>query len=54
MNTCATCQKSIRVCEECGGLICSPDCIDRAEDGCLCDEPVPGAESPEEEETDEA
>lgn len=38
MTTCATCGKSIVLCEECGGLVCTPNCPDRLEDGCTCDE----------------
>ncbi len=52
MNTCQTCHRQIRVCEDCGGLICSADCPDRAEDGCLCDE-IAQAEAEEEENEEE-
>lgn len=38
MATCGSCHKEIRICDNCGGLICEEGCIDRAEDGCTCEE----------------
>lgn len=38
MSVCASCNKEIRVCEACGGLVCSDGCVDRADDGCTCEE----------------
>ena len=38
MPICGSCGKDIRVCDLCGGLICSDDCKDREEDGCMCEE----------------
>ncbi len=37
-KTCGACSVAIRTCDQCGGLICSPGCPDRAEDGCTCGE----------------
>jgi hypothetical protein len=36
MKSCGACGEPMRGCNECGGLLCSPGCADRAEDGCTC------------------
>ncbi|UPA22716.1 hypothetical protein K8942_00690 [Candidatus Peribacteria bacterium] len=35
-HTCGACGLAIETCPDCGGLICSDGCPDRAEDGCVC------------------
>ncbi len=51
MSVCGACHREIRICDTCGGLLCAPECIDRLEDGCTCEEEdVEGDEGESEEE----
>lgn len=36
VQTCGSCGLTIETCETCGGKYCSPSCVDRSEDGCVC------------------
>lgn len=51
-DTCGTCGKEIRTCEECGGLICVPGCKDRVEDGCTCEASENSTTTAEEDDTE--
>lgn len=49
ITTCGACHAEITQCLECGGKICTKDCPDRVQDGCICGENAVAAEEPPEE-----
>ena len=53
MPVCGSCKREIRVCDECGGLLCAPGCTDRLEDGCTCENDEEDDEDELEDEVDD-